>query len=133
MNTYYDNIEIEPLSLEEPIDWYYNKVAEHGYATECVFLIFSEYMRRHNLVLKICGISFGELKPEMESETLRLEIIETDPDSNYVMLKMRDCPDMPPISSLRVKFDSDIYFSFFETDSNGNLIELDYSDDYEIK
>lgn len=133
MNTYYDNIEIEPLSLEEPIDWYYDKVAEHGYATECVFLIFSEYARRHDLILKICGISFGDLTPEMESEGLRIEIIEADPDSNYMQIKLHDSPEMPPICSIRVKFDSDIYFSFFETDSNGNLIELDYSDDYEIK
>lgn len=79
MNSYYDNIEIEPLSLEEPIDWYYDKVAENGYATECVFLIFSEYVRRHKLSLKICGISFDDLMPEMESESLRLEIIEAAP------------------------------------------------------
>lgn len=30
MNSYYDNIDNEPLSLEGPIDWYYDKVAEHA-------------------------------------------------------------------------------------------------------
>lgn len=75
MDSYYDNIENEPLSLDDPIDWYYDNVAQHGYATECVFLIFSEYIRRHNLILKIWGVSFDDLKPEIESDKLKLEII----------------------------------------------------------
>lgn len=133
MNSYYENIENESLSLEEPIDWYYDGIAEHGYATECVFTIFSEYVRRHNLILKIWGISFDGLKPEIESEKLALKIIESDLGSNYVQIELHDNPEMPTVCSLRVKFDCDFYFLFFEQDSNGCLIELDYSDDYEMK
>lgn len=113
MNSYYDNIEIEPLSLEEPIDWYYDKVAENGYATECVFLIFSEYVRRHKLSLKICGISFDDLMPEMESESLRLEIIEAAPDSNYAQIKLHGSPEMPPVCSLRSEIRQRYLFLIF--------------------
>lgn len=133
MNSNHDNIENVPLSLEEPIDWYYDRTAQHGYATECMFLIFSEYVRRHTLMLKIWGVSFDDLKPEIESENIRLEIIESDLCSNYVQIKLHDVLEMPIVCSLRVKFDCNFYFSSWEMDSNGNLKELDYSDDYEMK
>lgn len=133
MDSYYDNIENEPLSLEEPIDWYYDKVAEHGYATECVFLIFSEYLRRHNLILKIWGVSFDGLKPEIESNQLKLEIIESDACSNYVQIKLLDIPETPIVCNIQVKFDCNFYFSFWKLDSNGIFKELDFSDDYEMK
>lgn len=133
MDSYYDNIENEPLSLDGPIDWYYDKVAEHGYATECVFSIFSEYVCRHNLILKMWSVSFDDLKPEIESDKLGLEIIESDSCSNYVQIKLHDIPEMPIVCSLRVKFDCNFYFSSWAMDSNGNLKELDYSDDYEMK
>ena len=132
MNNYNDNNEDEALSLEEPIDWYYDKVAEHGYATECVILIFSEYVRHHNLILKICGVSFDDLRPMIESEGLRVEIIESN-DSYYAEVKLHTNPEMPDVSSLRMQYNCDFAFAFFELDSNGDLIELDYSDDYEMK
>lgn len=98
-----------------------------------MFSIFSEYVRLHNLILKIWGVSFDDLKPEIESEKLRLEIIESDAGSNYVQIKLHDIPEMPIVCSLRVKCDCNFYFSSWEMDGNGNLKELDYSDDYEMK
>lgn len=49
MNNCFDDIEDRPLSMDSPIDWYYDDINDTGYPTKCVISLFSEYVRRHNI------------------------------------------------------------------------------------
>lgn len=128
-----NDIEYGPVSVDEPIDWYFDGVGEDGYATECVVVIFGEYLRGHDLGIKVCGVSFDGLKPEIESEGLRLECIESDSVSKYASFSLHVGEEVPEECRLRMHFDCDFAFSFFETDADGNIIDLDYCDDYCMK
>lgn len=133
MNNDNDDIEYGPVSVDEPVDWYFDGVGEGGYATECVVVIFGEYLRKHDLGIRMCGVSFDGMIPKVKSDELQLELFESDSVSKYAKIKLIVGDEVPEECCLRMKFDGDFAFSFFETDADGNIIDLDYCDDYCMK
>lgn len=78
MNTEFEDIEDEPLSNDNPIDWYYDGETGNGYANQCMISIFSDYIRKHDLTIKVWGVTFDNERPLVESKKLRLNVIEED-------------------------------------------------------
>lgn len=133
MNSFFDDLEDEPLSIDNPVDWYYDDVAEHGYATKCCFTVFREYLEGHKLSVKVFGVDFDGLSPKVESDGLILDLIETDVDRGYAHIGLRvgECVDAQ--CSFGVSFNCDFCFCFFETGDDGAVSETDYYDDYCMK
>lgn len=133
MNDYDEDINAEHLSLDDPVDWYYDDVAAHGYATQCVFSIFGDYVKQHNLSIELWGISFDGVIPQFESKDLVFEVLDFDLYRHYAHIKLAPGRDLPKECHFEARFYCDFYFIFLETKSDGTVLELDYYDDYCMK
>lgn len=121
--------EEEPLSMDNPIDWYYDDTDETGYPTKCVISLFSEYLRKYNISIKIWGVSFDDDKPMIDSKDLEFTILESNVKSGYVHMKLYATHDNSEDCQCNIEFHDDFYFSFFNTNEDGIIEELDYYDD----
>lgn len=134
MNVFFDDIEEdESLSMDDPIDWYYDDIDETGYPTKCVISFFSEYLRKYNISIEIWGVSFDDDKPMIKSNDLDLKILDYDDKSGYVHMKLNVAHGIIQDCQCQIEFHRDFYFFCFNTKEDGTIEELDYFDDFCLK
>lgn len=130
MNPYYDDIEEEPLSLENPIDWYYDGTDYSGFATQCVVSIFRDFVTQNIISIKLWSLTFDGNIPLITSEHLKFKLLESNIEDEYAHVRIQTDMDSPEKCQSCIHFHPDFYFCFMRIENNGKLTELDYYDDY---
>lgn len=121
-----NELEQEPLSYDNPVDWQYPEC--NGFVDRVCFSFWRDYMQSHNMVIELWGISFHDGAPLAKCDGVSIEVMESSVDSGYAKLELKNVAGASEICEVVFYFNCNFYFSLSEIESDGSLNELFYDD-----
>ena len=121
-----NELEQEPLSYDNPVDWQYSEC--NGFVDRVCFSFWRDYMQSHNLVIELWDVSFQDGAPLVKCDGVSIEVMDSSVDSGYAKLDLKNVADAPEICEVVFYFNCNFYFSLSEIESDGSLNELFYDD-----